>query len=91
MTKYDLYNPTSARRIIHTGTEESRAVEILPRVSVDAVELADHVAKSLINRATKNPEGELRIRMSEDAPDGAGIKMTIDESKVSIVKAKAKS
>ena len=89
--KYDIYNPTTARRIIHTGTAESRPVEILPRSSVTGVELADHIAERLLARSKADLDNELRltehveVESEEKAP---ALKLTVDDSKVSIVKAK---
>lgn len=91
--KYDIYNPTTARRVIHTGTAESRPVEILPRSSVTGVELADHIADRLLSRSKADLDGELRLteHVSEVAVEASPIKMAIDESKVGVLKAKAKS
>lgn len=87
--KYDIYNPTTARRIIHNGMEESRQIEILPRSSVTGVELADIVASKLIARSKADLDGELRLtEHSAPEKESSPFKMTIDESKVEIVKAK---
>lgn len=87
--KYDIYNPTTARRIIHNGMEESRQIEILPRSSVTGVELADIVASKLIARSKADLDGELRLtEHAASEEESSPFKMTIDESKVEIVKAK---
>jgi hypothetical protein len=89
--KYDIYNPTTARRIIHNGLEESRQIEILPRSSVTGVELADIVASKLIARSKADLDGELRLteHVTEVVEeDGPKMKLSVDDSKVSIVKAK---
>lgn len=89
--KYDLYNPSTARRIIHDGTEGSRPVEILPRSSVTGIELADNIASTLIARSKADLDNELRITEHVAEPEegkAPALKMTVDDSKVSIVKAK---
>lgn len=90
MAKYDIYNPATARRIIHSGVAGSRPIEILPRETVQGVELADIIAERLIERNAKDPENELKLEFADDQPKFEAMKIKIDESKIDVVPSKGK-
>jgi hypothetical protein len=87
MTRYTIYNPSTARRIIHSGGEVSRTIEIRPRSSVENVELADHVAIRLLDLA-KDTDNELQLTEFKPAPEQKipAMKMTVKEEGVTVVK-----
>lgn len=94
MAKYNIYNPATARRVIHNGLAESRSIEIPPHSSKEGVELADHVALELMERADKIA-GELQLTQvseAEEAPINPStglppMKMAIKDELVSVIKA----
>jgi hypothetical protein len=93
MTKrYDIYNPSPARRIIHNGLAEPRAIEVLPRKSVDGVELADSVAERLIALSKTDPNTELHLKevVPSDEEKIPAMKMTVDDSKIDVIKARGR-
>lgn len=88
--KYSIYNPSSARRVIHSGVAGSKPIEILPRRTVDGVELAEHIAKDLHERFELDPENELRLTEIPEGEKPPAMKMKVDDSKIEVVKAKGK-
>ena len=90
MTAFDIYNPATARRIIHSGVAGAKPIEILPRQIVQNVELQDHIAEDLMLRHSRDPDNELRLEIVSDEPQqkAPAMKITIDESKVTVVKGK---
>lgn len=97
--KYDLFNPSSARRLIHDNLPSARRYEIPPKGTVKNVGLADHVVTHLRAAFQRDPMGELHITESniveeaEAAPSPESripvqaMQMQIDEEKVTIIKA----
>lgn len=88
MKAYNIYNPSPARRIIHSGGEVSRAIEIRPRSSVSNVMLADNVAERLIALGNTDKERELQLSLFTEEQKVPAMKMTIDESKIGVLKGK---
>ena len=87
--KVTLYNPSTARRIIHTGGAESRTIEILPHKSVENIELADPVVERLRSMQARDPENELRVtELAETTATTPAMKMGVKDAGVSVVKAK---
>lgn len=91
MTKYNIYNPSTARRIIHSGVAGAKHIEILPRQSIENVELSDNVAENLMERHEADPDNELKLDIADEAAGSKFVagKIKIDESKVEVVKSKA--
>ena len=88
--KVTLYNPSTARRIIHTGGAESRAIEILPHKSVENIELADSVVERLRSMQARDPENELHVKevVETTATTVPAMKMGVKDAGVTVVKAK---
>lgn len=86
---YNIWNPATARRIIHSGVAGSKPIEILPRASVENVELTDVIAEDLMQRFENDPENELRLDFAGEAPKPAARRIKIDESKIEVIKGKS--
>lgn len=83
MAKYDIYNPTRARRVIFDGLT-NRRVEILPGQTVEGVPLADSVVERL-----RGYTGDLQVTEVQDGdpvPPPPVLKASVEPGKVSVVK-----
>ena len=85
--KYDLFNPSSARRIIHDNLPSARRIEILPKGTVKAQALADHVVTHLRAAFKRDPLNELHISESagvELDADGAERKAPLTDNRIPV-------